>query len=91
MPNTMLLVQLFSTLYMTGLIWFIQVVHYPLHGEVGKSTFLRYQKLHVQWTGYVVIPPMLLELGTALYFAFNGYPGIPQSLWWMELGALGMV
>lgn len=87
----MLLTQLFSTLYMTGLIWFVQVVHYPLHGEVGSTNFLRYQELHVQWTGLVVMPPMLLELGTALYFAFTGLDGTPLWAWWMGLGLLGIV
>ena len=24
---------------MTGLIWFVQIVHYPLHGEVGSVNF----------------------------------------------------
>ena len=91
MTNIMLIVHLFSTLYMTGLIWFVQVVHYPLHGHVGATTFRQYQELHVQWTGYVVMPPMLLELGTALYFALNGHVGIPQWIWWVALGILGIV
>ena len=76
---------------MTGLIWFVQVVHYPLHGEVGSTNFLRYQELHVQWTGFVVMPPMLLELGTSLYFALNGYENTASWTWWIGLGLLGMV
>ena len=91
MPNLLLIVHLFSTLYMTGLIWFVQVVHYPLHGEVGDATFLRYQELHVQWTGLVVMPPMLLELGTTLYFAFNGYQNTPSWIWWTGLVLLAIV
>ena len=91
MPNILLIIHLFSTMYMTGLIWFVQVVHYPLHGEVGSTNFLRYQELHVQWTGLVVMPPMLLELGTCLYFALNGYQGTPSWIWWTGLGLLGMV
>ena len=31
------LAHLFSTLFMTGVIWFAQVVHYPLLGRVGKG------------------------------------------------------
>ena len=91
MPNIILIIQLFSTIYMTGLIWFVQVVHYPLHGEVGSTNFLRYQELHVQWTGLVVMPPMLLELGTCFYLALNGYDGIPSWIWWVGLGLLGIV
>lgn len=39
MSTLALLVCLGSTLYMTGLIWFVQAVHYPLLGEVGPGSF----------------------------------------------------
>ena len=68
-----------STLYMTGLIWFVQVVHYPLHAHVGQKTFLHYQHLHMNWTGYVVGPAMLVELASTLYFLFNPVHGIPYQ------------
>lgn len=29
MPLALLKIQLFSTLFMTGVIWFVQLVHYP--------------------------------------------------------------
>ena len=48
-------------------------------------------KSYVQWTGLVVMPPMLLELGTCLYLALNGYDGIPSWIWWVGLGLLGIV
>ena len=76
---------------MTGLIWFVQIVHYPLHGEVGSVNFLRYQELHVQWTGFVVMPPMLLELATCFYLAMYGYDGTPRWIWWVGLILLGVV
>ena len=56
-----------STLFMTGLIWFVQVVHYPLKSVVGQGEFVRYQALHVARTGWVVGPPMLIEAATALW------------------------
>jgi hypothetical protein len=30
-----------STLFMTGLSWFVQVVHYPLFAAVGPDAFAR--------------------------------------------------
>ena len=54
-----------ATLYMCGLIWFVQVVHYPLHGLVGEASFCIYQREHVRRTSWVVIAPMLCELATA--------------------------
>ena len=35
------LLQLASTLAMVGLIWFVQVVHYPLFEKVGAGGFRR--------------------------------------------------
>ena len=55
-----------TTLFMTGLIWFVQVVHYPLKSAVGEDEFITYQNLHVSRTGWVVGPPMLIEASTAV-------------------------
>ena len=55
----------FAALYMCGLIWFVQVVHYPLHGLVGMEAFQDYQAAHVRRTSLVVIGPMLIEFMTA--------------------------
>ena len=63
--NQLFLAQLATTLFMTGLIWFVQIVHYPLFPAVGASSFLQYEALHATRTGWVVFPPMLLELLTA--------------------------
>jgi hypothetical protein len=55
-----------STLAMTGIIWFVQIVHYPLFASVGAENFARYEALHATRTGWVVAPLMLVELATAL-------------------------
>jgi hypothetical protein len=57
---------LVATLFMTGLIWFVQVVHYPLMARVGEDRFVDYETAHTRRTGWVVGPPMLLELLTAI-------------------------
>ena len=71
-----------STLYMVGLIWFVQVVHYPLHAKVGTDQFLHYQQMHMNWTGYVVGPPMLIEAGTTLYLILNPLQQVPSWYFW---------
>ena len=67
MEVTVILIHTFSTLYMTGLIWFVQVVHYPLKSSVGHEAFKEYQRLHVMKTGWVVGPPMLMEAASAIW------------------------
>ena len=55
------------TLYMTGIIWLIQVIHYPLFSLVGEKNFEDYHKSHIQKTSSVIAIPMVLELLTVLY------------------------
>jgi hypothetical protein len=64
-----LLAHFVSTLLMVGLIWFVQVVHYPLMAGVGASGFRTYAQLHQSRTTFVVAGPMLVEAGTAAYLA----------------------
>lgn len=64
--KTVLLIQLSTTLFMTGLIWFVQIVHYPMFDGVGEDSFTKYEERHQRLTTYVVMPIMLLELATAI-------------------------
>ena len=57
-----LLIQIVSTLAMFGLIWFVQVVHYPLFKLVDDRKFAA---SHATRTTYVVAPLMLLEIGSS--------------------------
>ena len=86
-----LLLHTASTLYMVGLIWFVQVVHYPLHGHVGTASFTQYQHLHMNWTGYVVGPAMLVEALTAVLLIVNPIENIPSWLPWLGAGLLSLI
>ena len=61
-----LLVHLSSTLYMTGLIWFVQIVHYPLFAMVDSQSFAPYHDAHTRLTAWAVGMPMVVEAATAL-------------------------
>ena len=67
--DILLIANLISTWYMVGLIWFVQVVHYPLFGRVGRETFVEYQKRHQSWTTIVVGPAMLIEAFSSVLLA----------------------
>ena len=54
-------IHLATTLWMTGLIWFVQTVHYPLFALVGPEAFGDYHRKHVQALGRLVGPVMVLE------------------------------
>ncbi len=66
MPVALLLVQLATTLMLTGIIWFVQIVHYPLFSQVGEAGFRIYAQSHATRTGWVVAPLMLVELASAI-------------------------
>ncbi|MDA7858945.1 hypothetical protein N9B31_05380 [Mariniblastus sp.] len=71
----LLLINAIATLYMTGLIWMVQIVHYPLFSEVGLEQFPQYAQKHQFLTSIVVGPPMLTEALSAILLAWFLPPG----------------
>ena len=71
-----LLIQDAATLFMVGLIWFVQIVHYPLFSRVGEEAFQRYETDHQRLTTWVVGPPMLAEFATAILLVWCRPSGI---------------
>lgn len=81
----LLLVHAAATWAMTGLIWFIQIVHYPLFEKVGAESFAEYEGHHSALTTFVVAPLMLVELVTALILIFDPPEGVGRA--WTLAGA----
>jgi hypothetical protein len=69
--SLLLYAQVASTWALVGLIWFVQVVHYPLMRHVGNINFQEYESLHMSRTTWVVAPLMLTELGTNLLLVWR--------------------
>ena len=63
--QSILALHLAATLIMTGVIWVIQLVHYPSFLYIEKSKFSYFEIFHSKQISKVVIPLMLLELLTA--------------------------
>ena len=57
----LVLIHLISTSLMVGIIWVIQVVHYPSFHFIGNSRYISFQKFHMERISYIVIPVMLVE------------------------------
>ncbi len=72
----LLLIQLCSTSAMFGLIWFVQVVHYPLFEQANEPTFAAE---HATRTTFVVAPLMLLELGSSAAFLRDAWRPVVVS------------
>ena len=90
-PDLPLLLQAFASFAMTGLIWFVQIVHYPLLRAVGSSGFTACQEQHMRLTTLVVTPLMLLEAATALWLVFDRPVFVSRAQAWIGLGLLAVI
>ncbi|MDX1502723.1 MAG: hypothetical protein R3325_10210 [Thermoanaerobaculia bacterium] len=71
-PESVLLVHAAATRAMTGIIWFVQWVHYPLFPFARGPRFEEFARRHQSRTGAVVGPLMLVEAASALWIALAG-------------------
>lgn len=87
-----LLVHAAATWFMLGLIWFVQIVHYPLMAEVPAEGFREYERRHQRLTTCVVGPVMGVEALSAVLLAIaslsSGAWDIPR---WLGVGLLAVI
>ncbi|MGL4420939.1 MAG: hypothetical protein ACRCZF_09775 [Gemmataceae bacterium] len=79
-PNILWLTHLSVTLFLVGLIWMVQVVHYPLFADVGIDQFQKYWRRHTQFITWLVAPTMLTEGITAALLFFVRPAGLSPTL-----------
>lgn len=75
------------TWFMVGLIWMIQVVHYPLFTSVGQTSFLQYERRHTTRMAQLLAVPAVAEVVLALLLVLSAPPGIERWAAW-SAGAL---
>jgi len=51
---------------MVGVIWIIQLVHYPSFHFIERNQYTTFQRFHMSRISYVVIPAMVTELFTLI-------------------------
>ncbi len=79
------------TCAMIGVIWFVQLCHYPLFALVGVEAFPAFEAAYTRSTVFVIVPLMLGELVTALWLAFGPLPGPLRPLGWWSLALLALI
>ena len=77
--NIVLLLNVASTWAMVGLIWLIQVVHYPLFAQVGEENFVRYSEDHQRLITLIVLPLMFCELITSFWLWTSRPETVPDN------------
>ena len=75
---------LVSTVYMTGVVWFAQLVHYPLLGRGIGDDFVQFAHEYQRRTFWVVFPGLAGEIISAMGLVWS----FPSQQTWIGLGLL---
>lgn len=88
MENQLLIAHVAATIMMTTIIWFVQVVHYPLFRLVGRASFARYERAHTTRIAPLVVPLMAIEAITGLWLLIARPPWMSASQLWSGVALL---
>lgn len=85
------LTQLVTTLFMVGVIWFVQIVDYPLLALIGLAEAPWYGQRHRILATRVMAVPMLIEWVTSFMLLIDRPAGIEDWMVWTGLGLLMVI
>lgn len=79
--------QVGSCFFLTGLIWVVQLIYYPAFAVVAAERFTDFHAGHSRRISWIVGPPMLAELGSAIVLFW-----LAQNWWWgLNLVSVGAI
>lgn len=87
----LLTIQLICAWFLAGVIWVVQIVHYPLFAQVGTDHFSAYEALHAKWITWVVALPMLIELFAAGLWILDRHRAISPWVPWVGLALVLLI
>ena len=76
------LVHAIPTLLMVGVIWVVQLVHYPLFAFADEADFVAFEAAHRMRIIVVVMPLMLAEVVTAILLVLQAESATQRVLAW---------
>lgn len=86
-----LLTALVATLFSVGVIWFMQVLEYPLFAYVGEEAFPSFHAQHNRRLPGVVFLPMLVAFASTVTLLFVRPAVVPRWLVWLGVFFVGVV
>ena len=89
--SSVLILHAAATWFMTGVIWLVQVVHYPLFTFADRARYGAMAAAHSERITWIVGPAMLVELGTALWLLARPPAGAPRALLVAGLALLAVI
>ncbi len=91
LDTTIVLSQVAAGLYLTGVIWFLQLVHYPLLKEIDTYGRSAYEFTHLRLATWSLGPPMLVELAGAAWLLWRRPAYLPDPFNWANAGLLAII
>ena len=89
--HALLIAQAITSFGMFGLIWLIQLAHYPLQVHVPDDRFVAYQASHLWRVTLVVGPLMLLELIVAVWLVQLPLHGSMLLAAWIGIALVAII
>ena len=86
-----LLTALTATLFSAGVVWFMQVLEYPLFAYVGAEAFSTFHEQHNRRLPGVVFAPMLIAFAATTALLFVRPAAVPGWLAWLGVVLIGVV
>ncbi|MHC4933636.1 MAG: hypothetical protein ACYTGV_15760 [Planctomycetota bacterium] len=83
--------QLLCALALTGLIWTVQLVHYPLFRWVRGPEFPQFHREHSLRISWIVGLLMPVELATAILMVAVPHVGVSRTAAWVGLVLVGVI
>ena len=88
MLQVVFLCQIILSALMTGIIWIIQLVHYPSFQYIKSSAWEAFHQFHTSRMRYIVAPLMIMELASSFYLYYEmrstGFIFILNILIWLS-------
>jgi hypothetical protein len=82
------MIHLVSTSFMVGVIWIVQLVHYPTFLFIDEQKSYDFQKFHMSRISYIVMPAMTTELFSGIYIYIYSNMAIESNLFLLALTIL---
>lgn len=67
------IINLVNTFFLIGLIWLVQLVHYPSFRFFEADNFLSFHHFHTESIKYIVAPTMLTELILGAFLVYQNH------------------
>lgn len=72
-----------SSTWLAGMIWMVQVVHYPLFAAVGEDAFATYESLHSTRISWLLLGPWAVQGIATAWLLLAPPTGVPTWLVWL--------